>query len=262
MAERPMLEAVLFDAGGTLVRLDFEWMAECIGALGVQVPVERLRRGEIEGRRRYDASRRAPRAPDWTPPQLGITGDTVAYFGGMLEAAGVPADRVPEVLDRFEAQHRVDVGLWCRPMEGARDVLDRLGATDLRLAVVSNSDGRAEQHLVKAGLVDGVEFVVDSHLVGVEKPDPAIFAIALDRLGVRADRALYVGDIRCVDEAGARAAGLHFVLIDPYGDYGDGAPSVAGIAELPDWMSGRFVLAGAGPPGTTGNSRSTGVPKP
>jgi len=258
VAERPALEAVLFDAGGTLVRLDFEWMAECLAALGIAVPVERLRRGEVEGRRRYDASRTSPPDPDRPPPPLGITGDTVAYFGGMLEAAGVPVGRVPEALDRFVAQHRLDVGLWCRPMEGARAVLDRLGTTALRLAVVSNSDGRAEQHLVKAGLVGGVEFVVDSHLVGVEKPDPAIFAIALDRLGVRADRTLFVGDIRCVDEAGARAAGLHFVLIDPYGDYADGAASISGIRELPGWMLGRFEVPGAEAPGGTWKSRFTG----
>ena len=83
--------------------------------------------------------------------------------------------------------------------------------------MVSNSDGRAERHLENAGVREGIEFVVDSHRVGVEKPDPRIFAIALERLGTAPERALYVGDIRSVDETGARAAGLHFVLIDPWG---------------------------------------------
>ena len=42
MAERPMLEAVLFDAGGTLVRLDFEWMSEMLGTLGLRVTPEQM----------------------------------------------------------------------------------------------------------------------------------------------------------------------------------------------------------------------------
>ena len=93
--------------------------------------------------------------------------------------------------------------------------------------MVSNSDGRAEWHLRNAHVLEGLEFVVDSHVVGVEKPNPAIFRVALDRLGVPAARALYVGDIRSVDEGGAAAAGVHFVLIDPWGDYAaPGAPAI------------------------------------
>jgi len=264
MPERPALDAVLFDAGGTLVRLDFEWMSECLAGLGIAVPVERLRRAEIEGRRRYDASRGRPPAAGEAPAPGDVARDAMAYFRGMLVAAGVPEARVPAVLERFEARHREGVGLWARPMEGARETLDRLGATDLRLAVVSNSDGRAEQHLVECGLVDGVEFTIDSHIVGVEKPDPAIFGLALDRLGVTAGRTLYIGDIRCVDQDGARAAGLHFVLIDPYGDYGDGAATIASIADLPDWLFDRFEIPGAGPGAGSGSSRkaeSRGTPR-
>jgi len=78
--------------------------------------------------------------------------------------------------------------------------------------------------------------------VGIEKPDPRIFRIALDALRVAAERALYVGDIRCVDEAGARAAGMHFVLLDPYGDYGEGVPSIAGIHELAAWIARTFAV--------------------
>jgi putative hydrolase of the HAD superfamily len=126
-------------------------------------------------------------------------------------------------------------------MEGARGAVDALAARGLRLACVSNSDGRAELHLVDTGMRAGLEFVVDSQLVGVEKPNPEIFRIALRRLGVAPERALYVGDIRCVDERGSRAAGMQFVLIDPYGDYGGPeTPSIASIAELPRYVEDRF----------------------
>jgi putative hydrolase of the HAD superfamily len=143
-------------------------------------------------------------------------------------------------------------------MEGARAALDGVAALGLRRAVVSNSDGRAERHLTDCGMREGLEFVVDSQIEGVEKPDPRIFRIALDRLGVAAARALYVGDIRSVDEAGARAAGMHFVLIDPYGDYAeDRANSIATMARLPGWVSDRFSVPGAAAGVRDASSRRT-----
>jgi putative hydrolase of the HAD superfamily len=57
--------------------------------------------------------------------------------------------------------------------------------------------------------------VLDSALVGVEKPDPAIFRAALDALGVAPGEALYVGDLYDVDVVGARAAGMEAVLLLP-----------------------------------------------
>jgi len=243
-ADRPALDAVLFDAGGTLGRLDFEWMADAVSALGAPMRAATLRAAELEGRRRYDASARRPHpvsTPDDPNPPLGVAGDTHEYFRGTLDAAGVPAGIVPDVLERWFERQRTH-GLWLKVMEGAAAALAGVRALGLRLAVVSNSDGRAEHHIIDWGLRDGLEFVVDSALVGVEKPDPRIFRIALDRMGVAAGRALYVGDIRCVDEVGSRAAGMHFVLIDPAGDYAaPGAPRIASIADLPAWIAGAFT---------------------
>ena len=87
--------------------------------------------------------------------------------------------------------------------------------------------------------------MLDSHLEGVEKPDAGIFRRALERLGVPARRALYVGDLRVVDGMGARAAGFHFVLIDPYGDYAaPGEPAIGSLAGLPAWVTARFAVGG------------------
>jgi putative hydrolase of the HAD superfamily len=179
---RGPLEAVVFDAGGTLVRLDFEWMAETVSAHGTPVDAAAVRRAEVEGRRRYDASQRL--GNDETAP-LGRSGDVRAYFGGTLAAAGVPPSTIEALVDDFLAREK-SAGLWSRPMEGAREALDGVARLGLRRAVVSNSDGRAEWHLKYSQVHEGVEFVVDSFLVGVEKPDPAIFHIALQRLGRRA----------------------------------------------------------------------------
>ena len=84
MPERARLEAVLLDAGGTLVRLDFEWMAETVSALGAPVSAEALRRAEVEGRRRYDRSRGHRPAHGEPDPPLGTIGEIREYSDTLL----------------------------------------------------------------------------------------------------------------------------------------------------------------------------------
>jgi len=62
--------------------------------------------------------------------------------------------------------------------------------------------------------------VIDSAVVGVEKPDPRIFRLALAQAGVPPSAAVYVGDLYSVDVVGARRAGLDAVLLDPRGYWG------------------------------------------
>ena len=82
-------------------------------------------------------------------------------------------------------------------------------------------------------------------MVGVAKPDPAIFRIALDALGVPADGSvLHVGDSLRYDVAGARAAGLRPVHMDPYGL----CPAPDGHAHIPAWPTWPSLLADK-PPG-------------
>jgi len=242
---RPELEAVVFDAGGTLVRLDFEWMSDMLAELGIAASAEELRRAEVHGRRRYDAlAGRMPNTPALgLQPPLGSVAPTRAYFAGLLEAAGCRHPVLEEALERLQQQQVPPSLLWARPMEGARAALDALAAWGVRACCVSNSDGRAELHLERLGVRTGLEFVIDSQLVGVEKPDPRIFGIALAKLQVPAERAVYVGDIRSVDEAGARESGMHFVLIDPFGDYAaPGQLAVRRLDDLPALLASRFRL--------------------
>ena len=121
---------------------------------------------------------------------------------------------MPEVAGCLQRLH-AECHLWGRVAPDTRATLDRLRGAGLRLGVVSNSDGRVEEALVAAGLRDQFEVVLDSALVGVEKPDPAIFRAALAALDVQPDEALYVGDLYEVDVVGARAAGMDAVLLLP-----------------------------------------------
>ena len=88
------------------------------------------------------------------------------------------------------------------------------------VGVVSNSNGNAHVLLKQAGIGADLDFVIDSAVVGVEKPDPRIFELAVRQAGVAAHEAAYVGDLYSVDVLGARAAGLHPILLDPRGFWG------------------------------------------
>jgi HAD superfamily hydrolase (TIGR01509 family) len=136
------------------------------------------------------------------------------YLEALFTGAGVPADRMEEVARTLRRLHE-EWHLWCRTAPGTAEALDRLRAAGLRLGVVSNSDGRVEEALTAAGIRDRFDLVLDSALVGVEKPDPAIFRAALTALGVAPGEALYVGDLYDVDVVGARAAGIDAVLLVP-----------------------------------------------
>jgi putative hydrolase of the HAD superfamily len=115
-------------------------------------------------------------------------------------------------------------GLWRQALPWAAEGLAALAATGVPIVIVSNADGTVDQVLADAGLLQvgpgpGTEVfaIVDSGAVGVAKPDPAIFELALDLVGATADRAIHVGDAYQYDVRGARAAGVRPVLVDPLG---------------------------------------------
>ena len=197
------LKAVLFDAGNTLLFLDHDRMAAAVGAaLGVPLDPARL------GGAAAAAARAAERA-------RGVDRDRArVYLEALFTGAGVPAARMAEVRSCLERLHGEN-HLWCRLATGTREALNRLRSAGLLLGVISNSDGRVEEALIAAGLRDCFDVVLDSALVGVEKPDPAIFRAALGALGIAPAEALYVGDLYEVDVVGARAVGMEAVLLAP-----------------------------------------------
>ena len=104
-------------------------------------------------------------------------------------------------------------------------------ARGLRLVVVSNANGRLHHLLERIGLLDAFDHVFDSHHEGVEKPDPRIFRLGLDRVGVRAEEAAMVGDSPEDDIAGARALGMRAFLVDREGRF------PVAVGRLPDLLA-------------------------
>ena len=218
------LRAILFDAGNTLLFLDYPRLAPAVArATGVELTAELLaEKGE--------AAAGLLERTDGTDKERASR-----FLQTLFRLAGVPAEQNEVVRETLRELHRVR-HLWGGTHPQTDWALGRLRAAGYRLGVVSNSDGRAEEALVALNLRHHFELVVDSQLVGVEKPDPRIFAVALDRMGLAPSEALYVGDLYEVDVVGARRAGLDVILVDPRGRHRGRdvrtAPTIAGVAAL------------------------------
>jgi putative hydrolase of the HAD superfamily len=216
------IDAVVLDAGGVLLLPDPAALRELMAPFGAEPDDERCRWAHYASTRAVDRLARS----DWRA----IDRQVAAHLG-------VPDEHLDAAIAAVTTAY--DERPW-RPIEGAAEALRALQAAGYALAVVSNASGTMEAQLaeheicsVTGGEHAEVAVVVDSAVVGVEKPDPAIFRFALEALGVAPERCIYVGDTVHFDVQGARAAGLHPVHVDPYDlcevrDH----PHVPGLVEL------------------------------
>jgi putative hydrolase of the HAD superfamily len=207
-------QAILFDAGGTLVLQDAGAMS---AVLGHPIDVLAAHRAHYEVMAEFSDLLTAGRHESWD-------WWLARYFLAL------------EVPDSETAGARLNrgYGLWTFAIAGALEAVARLQKRGIRLGVVSNSDGSVGKSLIEAGFGGLFEVVIDSTEVGVGKPDPAIFQLALDRIEVRAEATWYVGDSLYHDVQGAERAGLgRAILVDPYrlSVYPD---RIASTADLPD----------------------------
>ena len=205
------ITTVLFDAGGTLVFLDYFFLARELRRNGIAVSARAVRRAEYTAKAEID--RRL----------LGAVADTDEtrrrpYFTALLDHLGLAPPTAAKMIERFDAIHKQN-NLWHRMMPSTPAVLQQLCTRGLTLGVVSNSDGRITAILQQCGIAQFFDIIIDSHEVGVEKPDSQIFALALQHLHVQPQHTMYVGDIYGIDVVGAERAGLQAVLLDTLGCY-------------------------------------------
>jgi putative hydrolase of the HAD superfamily len=232
----PDLDTILFDAGGTLVHVDYTHVVEIAARRGVTLDPARMPHGDAAARvaidRRLDVGGRGDDSDHARVPE---------YFEAMMLGLGIEAELARELGREIRAAHHEEV-IWRVPFADAVEALAALRRAGLATAVVSNADGRVRDLLDRAGLLAHLDYVIDSSEEGVEKPDPEIFRRAVARSGTHPARALYVGDIYSIDVLGARGAGLAACLLDPTGSYaGVDCPRVESLAEL-----ARHLLTGRG----------------
>lgn len=207
------MDAVLLDVGGIFVLPNHSEIVAAGARVGIAVDPGRLDAAHYAAIAAWD---RSTEVELWHP-----------YVAAYFETAGIPAAQLDAALPTLEAAFRSTI--WSRPIGAAIDALRALARIGIPIGIVSNADGRVEPLLrelrvCQVGAGPGVEvgIVVDSTVVGFEKPDPRIFEIALRALAVAPERAIHVGDSRRADVAGAIAAGVTPVHLDPYRLCGDG----------------------------------------
>ena len=204
-------------------------------ALGVSPDVAAFERAHYRAMVVQDLAAAPPAAGTWWRE----------YLAGYFAACGVAEDQCRELA--AEVAVATMGRAWTHVGTGVMAGLRALAALGLPMGVVSNSDGTVQAELRRLGVcyaVDGTEpdtagvpvgVVIDSAVVGVAKPDPAIFGLALDALGVPpSGTVLHVGDSLRYDVAGALVAGLQPVHLDPHGfcPAPDGHQHIRALTEL------------------------------
>lgn len=199
------IRAVFLDVGGTLLHPDRRFIGQRLVEQRTHLPEDL---GDVEvGARALIRSILLQDDPADDAERMRL------FWDAFVRHAGCPEPGVTAVVDAIMDRHRQGL-LWSDVEDGALDTLIALGEAGYVVAAVSNSDGRVAELLDRAGLLDHIDFVIDSAVVGVEKPDPRIFELACKRAAVTPAEAVHVGDIYEVDVVGARAAGVEAVLMD------------------------------------------------
>jgi HAD superfamily hydrolase (TIGR01549 family) len=201
------IETLFLDAGGVLVHPNWARVSDTLRRHGVAVEPAALARADLHAKRTFD-----------TPAPPKVSGDAErgwVYFNLLIEQAGIPRTAATDAaVAELGAYHR-EHNLWEHVPAEVFPALERLRGGGLKLVVVSNANWTVARMFERLGLLRFFDYVYDSQVEGVEKPDPRFFRIALEGSGSRPETTMHVGDLYHVDVTGARSAGISAALLDP-----------------------------------------------
>jgi putative hydrolase of the HAD superfamily len=223
-----IIKAIFFDAGNTLIFIDHRLVLPIFREHGAEVDVDRFREAEFQAR--MQLVHRVEEGAFGTENHIWRE-----YFKNLSLGSGVEKNQLERVGERIREVHR-ERHLWSYLDPVTPPALDRLREAGYRMAVISNADGRVEGLIDASGIRDHFEFVMDSEIEGVEKPDPEIFLRGCHRMGVDPGESMYVGDLYPVDVVGSRNAGLQAVLMDPFDRLDYPVDRLPDVAALPAYM--------------------------
>jgi putative hydrolase of the HAD superfamily len=206
------MRGVLLDVGGVFLVPSRDRLVEALGELMETVSDTDCDRAHFEGIHALDVA------------NVPGDGDRRVYLNGYLSSIGVPEDQLEAAIEILVPVWRgSSLDLWRRVLDGSIGGLRTLHDADLKLGIVSNSDGHVEEELAQnnicqRGLGPGVPVrtIVDSGVVGVAKPDLRIFDFALPSLGLDPIDVIYVGDSVKYDVRSAEDAGMMPLHFDPF----------------------------------------------
>ena len=216
----PELKTIFFDIGNTLLFPDRPVILASLYKHGLVPTLEQWHAIERVTKKKFDDIMQHGGPADH--------GFWFMFYTRLLEELGIQDHALRDSL--VEAT-RISAN-WREMRPGTREFLERLGKR-YPLAVISNADGKLAAVLERCGIADCFVSIIDSGVVGCEKPDRAIFRAALQSMKAEPEHSLYVGDVYSVDYLGATRVGMQAMLFDVSGAYrGNGLPRVESLEEL------------------------------
>lgn len=212
--------AVFIDALGTMLWLEPPWQS--VDPAAVEgLPPERVREGFLAEMSYY-----MERSSEGSDPER------------LADLRRRCAEVLSREIGREIGVETMMAAIRFRPFDEAEPALRELRELGLRLVCVSNWDCSLAGVLAELGLAPLLDGVVDSASAGARKPDPEIFAPALELAGCDPAEALHVGD-RDDDVTAARAAGIDVLRIDRSGARagGPGSAAIASLLEIRDHLA-------------------------
>ena len=226
------VRAVLFDAGETLVHPAPSFPELFSRVLADSGNVRSTERVVEASRTVFSRFSEAARDKDlWTTSPEASARFWKSVYVQMLDELAIasPNGLVDTLYATFTDQRNYAI------FDDVMPTLDALEADGLAIGIVSNFEAWLEELLRRLGVRDRFQAVVISGIEGIEKPDPRIFMLGLELLGLKANEVVYVGDNPEFDVAPPAALGMTPVLIDRRGRFRDaGGTRITDLRELPD----------------------------
>jgi HAD superfamily hydrolase (TIGR01509 family) len=215
------LETIFLDAGNTLVCMDYPWIRDELKDIGILCEVPELMRAEAAARPVLSSELERLKSTEEKKTAIFY----MRCILKQLPAASIMTDKVLDgvieaVIKKLETPDKKKQ-FWANLIPGVREALDILKNRGIQLLVVSNSNGTIEDITIDLGIRGYFDNVVDSHIVGFEKPDKRLFGHALEISEANPKCTLHIGDLYHVDVLGAWSAGIHALLLDPFDDWED-----------------------------------------
>lgn len=221
---------VLLDAGGTLLFPNFDWLSSLLSSKGIHVaPIEMFKEFS---KLNYEIDK-ALKDGGENPWESG----GLAKFAKQMFSSFVKNEKVLNELVKITVEEDERKSLWSYTFDRTRPTLEKLKNAGYHMSVISNSDGRVENMITDVGLRGYFDRVYDSHVVGISKPDPKIYELALDDLHLDPRDTIFVGDIFYIDVLGANIADIPAIHLDPFGYYRNWpGVRVKSVEEIPNLL--------------------------
>jgi len=233
-----LIRAVFFDWYNTLAQYEpprEQLQSQALQEFGINASPRELERGlMIADRNYFEESARSP-IRERSPEEQGMI--YIQYQKTLLSEVGVnvPEELILKIMDRLQQLYG---GLTFAIFDDVLSTLKELKKQNFTTGLLTNLPSGIDSICENLGVKPYLDFIVTSAEAGADKPNPAIFRLALERAGVKSTEAVHIGDQYHLDVIGARGVGINTILLDRFDFYPDvnDCPRIQSLTELAEYL--------------------------